>query len=465
MLNYLSTFKRLSAACWLLALAMIIGLNFQGQSSYAADATNPLPNPGFEEGIESWNIGEGGSKVVPEAARTGKMGLRVSNDGTKGRGSNATSASLWLTPGQEYTLRFWARSNSTSAGVYINYLNEKNRRVHDPNIKSGSPMIRIKHDDNQWHEYTFTANAPELARKVQIWVHTFSTANCVIDLDDFVMAGFPSDVQVQIPRPYKAPRQLKPIDWDNIPKPDKPINIVLKLDDLFVKGNQPTPRWLRVVEYIDSKQINATMGMLTKGIADASPEYCQWVKDHLAKGNWEIWFHGWDHQTYTGPDGKKHNEFEGRSYDQQMKRLADSQRLAYEKFGFHFTSFGPPGGVGTPSQDATTHKVMIDDPYITTWIYPTAIDELGKQTNQQGDIVILDRVWGVGIESTVGAADFEAFVRGYIRNVQKRDYFTLQGHPQMWNDHRFEQFTKIVEFLIDQGANFVLPSAYAKTLR
>jgi peptidoglycan/xylan/chitin deacetylase (PgdA/CDA1 family) len=431
----------------------------------AADASNALPNAGFEDGIESWQIGEGGSKVVEEAARTGKMGLRVSNDGTKGRGSNATSASLSVTSGQEYTLCFWARSNSTSAGIYINYLNEKNQRVYDPNIKSGSPMIRIQHDDNQWHEYTFTGNAPELAKKVQIWVHTFSTANCVIDLDDFFMAGFPADVVAQAPKPYVEPRKPQPIDWDNIPKPDKPINIVLKLDDLFVKGHQLTPSWLRVVEYIDSKQIKATMGMLTEGVANASPEYCQWVKDHLAKGNWEIWFHGWDHQTYAGSDGKMHNEFEGRSYDQQQKRLADAQQLVYEKFGFHFTCFGPPGGVGTPSQDAVTHKIMIDDPYITTWLYPMPIDELGKQTNKQGDIVILDRVNGVGIEATVGAADFEAFVRGYIRNVKDRQYFTLQGHPQMWNDHRFEQFTKIVDFLIAQGANFVLPSEYSKTLR
>lgn len=452
-----------SVCVFQLALLIIL-LGFLGNTAFAQNDYNPLPNPGFEEGVKGWVVGEGDSLVTEEAARTGKMGLRVTNDGMKSKGSNASSAKFPVTEGQTFTTTFWARANDTNAAVYFMYLDERGRMVNDPVLK-GLPYKRIEHKDNQWHEYTLTAKAPAVARMVQIWVHTFSTAVCVIDLDDFVMTGFPADVQVEIPKPYKAPPKPKPIDWDNIPKPDKPINIILKLDDLNARGKMPHERWLKMANYIDSKGVKCTMGMLCDDLSIASPQYIQWVKAHHESGNWEFWFHGWDHKSYTGADGKVYNEFHNRSFDEQKKRLADSQQLAYEKFGFHFTCFGPPGGSGTLSQDAVTHQVMIDDPYITTWLYPTQLDDLGKKTNEQGEIVILDRVWGVGLESNVGAADFEAFVRGYISNVTKRDYFTLQGHPAMWTDQRFEQFTKIIEFLIEQKANFVLPSAYSATLR
>ncbi|HAI13297.1 MAG TPA: polysaccharide deacetylase [Phycisphaerales bacterium] len=451
-----------SVVCLMLMLGMMA---IMGRPTQVMAADNVLPNPGFEEGIKDWSIGEGDSLVTEEAARTGKYGLRVTNNGMKAKGSNASSARFEVTPGLEFSMTFWARADDTSAGIYFMYLNEKGRMVSDPDVRGGLPMIRIKSNDKQWHEYTLKATAPKVASKVMIWVHTFSSATCVIDLDDFVVSGFPEDVKIEIPKPYKAPAKPKPIDWDNIPKPDKPINIILKLDDLSARGRMPHPRWQKMADYIDSKGVKCTMGMLCYDLDIARPDYIQWVKSRHQSGNWEFWFHGWDHKSYKGDDGKTYNEFHNRTYEQQKKRLSDSQQLAYEKFGFYFTCFGPPGGSGTLSQDAVTHQIMIDDPHITTWLYPTPLDKLGEATNKQGEIVILDRVWGVGIEAAVGAANFEAFVRGYVKNVNKRDYFTLQGHPAMWNDQRFEQFTKIIEFLIEQDANFVLPSEYSATLR
>lgn len=430
-----------------------------------AQSNNAMPNPGFEDGSTAWRVGEGDSLVTADAARTGKMGLRITNDGTKPKGSNASSAKFPVTQGLQYTLNFWARSNAKGAGVYMMYLNHKGRMVKDPNTKGGLPAAYLKKPDNQWHQYTITATAPAVATSVKVWAHTWSTAKVIVDMDDFELTGFPADMKPILPKSYIAKPKPKPIDFDNIPKPDKPIYIVLKLDDLKMHRGMPHRRWQKMAKYIDSKGIKATMGMLCYDLGKATPQYIQWIKNKHASGNWEFWFHGWDHKSYKGDDGKTYNEFHHRTYEQQQKRLTDSQNLAYEKLGFYFTAFGPPGGSGTLSQDKVTHQIMIDDPHITCWIYPSPIDKLGKQTNEQGDILILDRVWGVGIEAAVGAAHFESFVRGYIKHVKKRDYFTLQGHPAMWTETRFEQFTKIVEFLIDQGAIFVLPSEYAKMVK
>ena len=107
---------------------------------------------------------------------------------------------------------------------------------------------------------------------------------------------------------------------------------------------------------------------------------------------------------------------------------------------------------------------MIGDPHMTTWLYPTPIDDIGHQTVAQGKITILDRVWGTNLEGSVGAPDLDSFVRGYMKNPD-REYFVLQSHPVMWDDYRFEQFTKIIAFLVGQRAVFALPSDYAASLK
>lgn len=444
-----------------LAAALLLG---SGSQLLRAQDANVLPNPGFEDGATAWQVGEGDSVVTPEAARTGQQGLRISNDRTKAKGSNASSATFAVKAGQQLTLTFWARANDKGAGVYLMYVSDKGRMVNDPATKGGLPMTPMKYDDKEWHEYTIQATVPAIAQGVRIWAHTFSTSQCVIDLDDFQLTGLPADTAVTLPKPYVAPPKPKPIDFANLPQRQTPAVIILKFDDLKLHGKQQHPRWTKVVDYLDGRGVKGTMGMLGESLTQPTPEYIQWVKAKHDSGKWEIWFHGWDHKTHAEADGDTYNEFNHRSLAEQQKRLADTQALCVEKLGFPLTCFGPPGGVGNGSQDENTHQMMIADPHMAAWLYPGPLDNLGQATVRQGKITILDRVWDVNLEGGVGAPDFERFVRGYIKNLD-RPYFVLQGHPVMWDDHRFEQFTKIIDFLVDQKAQFVLPTAYAATLK
>jgi len=52
--------------------------------------------------------------------------------------------------------------------------------------------------------------------------------------------------------------------------------------------------------------------------------------------------------------------------------------------------------------------------------------------------------------------DFAAFLEAYAHN-RGSDVFVMQGHPGGWKDDNFEQFRLMVEFLISQDAQFVLP--------
>ena len=66
----------------------------------AQTATGPLPNPGFEEGEAHWSLADHGmSKVAPEAAHSGRLGLRVADDSVRS-GSSCRSAPVPAAPGK-----------------------------------------------------------------------------------------------------------------------------------------------------------------------------------------------------------------------------------------------------------------------------------------------------------------------------------------------------------------------------
>ena len=117
-------------------------------------------------------------------------------------------------------------------------------------------------------------------------------------------------------------------------------------------------------------------------------------------------------------DGTTYNEFNHRDYEDQKHRFEQGQALAQEKLGFAFETFGPPGGVGTPSFDATTARVMADDPHMKVWLYPTPIDAVGKELEKGGKVTILDRVWEVNFETQVGLPNFEK-VRGGLPQASR----------------------------------------------
>src|SRR2546428_469051 len=85
-------------------------------------ATNPVPNPGFEDGTKGWEIKDAMSHAVAEAAHDGKMGLRITDEDKAG-GSSVMSARLPVKPGQAVTLTFWAKTKTDFAGIYLWFFN------------------------------------------------------------------------------------------------------------------------------------------------------------------------------------------------------------------------------------------------------------------------------------------------------------------------------------------------------
>ena len=448
-----------AAAMMILTAAICMG---DGPSPAPATV---LPNPGFEEGGQQWSCDDV-SKVVPEAAHEGKMGLRVAAEKFGPTGSSAQSARLPVAPGQEVTLTFWARTKSDFMGVYLIFVNSGGKWMKNPAIRSGGghASCGVKNSGDAWKAYTLKAKAPEGAAAVMIWIHAYGASKGTADLDDFAIAGIaPGAAPVAAPPQHaKAAAKSASAPTELPPRANPPV-IILKLDDVRqVKGKVPGG-WQKIAGYIESRHIKASFGIICQTLAEATPEYTKWIKDVQASGQIEFWFHGWDHGTHD-VEGKKYNEFVHRPYEEQKKRMDDSQKLALEKLGFAFKTFGPPGGVRGASIDATTHRVMANDPYMKIWLYPMPLDANGKATEAAGKVTILDRVFEVNLESSVGHPDYEWFVTGYAKHPE-REYFVLQGHPLQWSGDRFNEVVKIIDFLVAQKAVFMTPSEYVASLK
>ncbi len=142
-------------------------------------------------------------------------------------------------------------------------------------------------------------------------------------------------------------------------------------------------------------------------------------------------------------------------------RFERSQKLALEKFGFSFRTFGAGGSSSKhPTSDDTTLKVVAEDPHIKTWLYPRPLDEAGRKLESESNVTILDRVMDVNLERIVGEVDFNWFLEGYSKHPD-REYFVLQGHPNTWDDVKFGEVFKIIDFLMEQKAVFMTPTEFA----
>jgi len=427
------------------------------QIASAGEISNALSNPGFEDKDQQWLIADATSQIIAEAAHEGKMGLRVGTADYNPEGSSVTSARFPVQPGQDINLNFWARTKTHCSGVYLMF-NKADGKPVSP-VKGGPNLMSdVGKIDGNWDQYTLQAKAPADAASVAVWVHSFAGTRGTVDLDDVSLCGIAPGAT---PLPMPAPRKRNPIknvSVADLPPRKAPPIIIIKLDDLKQVNGKVPPAWLRVAECLSSRKIKGSIGIICETLADATPEYTQWIKDRQNAGQIEFWFHAWDHAVHED-GGKSFNEFSHRTYEEQKKRFDDSQKLAREKFGFVFQTFGPPGGVFTGSLDENTIRVMQDDPDMKVWLYPQPIDEAGKKLEAMGKVTILDRVWEVNFEGAVGIPDCQRLINGYAQNPD-REYFVLQGHAAAWTGDRFDEFVKIIDFLVSQKAVFMMPSEY-----
>jgi hypothetical protein len=247
--------------------------------------------------------------------------------------------------------------------------------------------------------------------------------------------------------------------------PARIVPVVLKLDDVRTNASGwLSERWRRLGDLARDRNIKLSLGVIADSLENPKEGYVSWLREMQETGRAELWFHGYDHAVWTDEAGVKRCEFYGRPYEDQLDRFVRSQKLAQEKLGFSFATFGPGGGGQGASQDAATLRAMAEAPGMAVWLYPSPIDDAGRQLAAAGKITILDRVWQVNIEQPLFLPNYEKFVAGYNQHAAKRDYFVLQGHPAKWDDARWAEFVRIIDYITRHNIPTLTPTQLALTL-
>ena len=222
-----------------------------------------------------------------------------------------------------------------------------------------------------------------------------------------------------------------------------PQAIILKLDDVTsngARGNVPvSPRWQRVADFIEQSKLKASFGIIGSSLEQDNPAYFNWIKDLRRRGNIEFWNHGYKDRKAADKTG----EFEG-SYDEQFTALRRTQTLAREKLGFELKAFGPHWS-GTTGD---TVKALDALPDITMWFY-------GPKDSKK---FVFERI--LTLENPTFVPDFEKFKQIYESRACDKPCLALQGHPNAWDEKRWQGFVKIIDYLRSKGCVFTTPSEF-----
>jgi hypothetical protein len=226
-----------------------------------------------------------------------------------------------------------------------------------------------------------------------------------------------------------------------------PLKIILKLDDF--SGSSGSFDASPILDYLITKQIKAAIGFIAdRNDATALSVFSSYLNATNTGGEklFEVWHHGLEHiQFATDPITY---EFQGTSYSYQKANFDGADQRIKDDLRVQMHSFGSPYN----QVDATTNIVLSENLNykVTMFNDPAPTSGIKNLTNR------------VNMESATGIPDYASFVTNY--NSKKgtyTDYMILQGHPNKWTTvEKKSQFSQIIDFLISEGVEFVLPYEY-----
>ncbi len=224
--------------------------------------------------------------------------------------------------------------------------------------------------------------------------------------------------------------------------------IILKADDLADDGaNVISPRWRAFIDYIEERNIKASIGVIGYSLESQNDEYLSLIKDLGHNGNIEFWNHGYSHLLNgVNEDGEIYHEFWNTPYEYQKEHLLKTQNLAREMLNITFNAFGAPGN----AIDSNTVKAIEEIDEIEVWLFGDSCST--KFVLERGEI---------GPEYPPWKPDYQQFLNDYD---SERDYLVVQMHPNSWDSEQFDQFKQIIEFLIQEDVTFITPYGYYRLL-
>lgn len=219
--------------------------------------------------------------------------------------------------------------------------------------------------------------------------------------------------------------------------------IIIKLDDLSAKNG--ICLCIPTFDYLINKQIKAGFGAIANRFDNTALNTLKpYLNAKNAKGEplFEIWHHGLDHVK---------PEFSGTSYEYQKGHFEEADKRIKQLLGIQMVSFGTPYN----ASDSVTNRVISENTNYKVFMFASL-----NPTRQDGILYLNNRI---NIEKGTGNPDYLYFIENYTKLKDKySDYIILQAHPNNWTPEKLEEFSKIIDFLLSEGCEFVLPHEYYK---
>lgn len=220
--------------------------------------------------------------------------------------------------------------------------------------------------------------------------------------------------------------------------------VILKCDDVIFQDNGDIPvplRWQRIADYAKDQKIKASFGIIGHSLEGNNPKYFKWIKDWSKSGVIEFWNHGYINKKSASEAG----EFE-RDYASQLHSFQRTDELAEQKLGLKLTAWGPHWSNVNEHTDLAISKV---ENIKLVFYY------LKDAKHYKG--IVMPR--SVELEYPVHNPDFAKFKASMEKNSDLK-LVILQGHPNSWDDGRWENFTQVVQYFKSNGWVFMTPSEY-----
>lgn len=264
---------------------------------------------------------------------------------------------------------------------------------------------------------------------------------------DHSTGSFPADSEVDVPIIYAdyyfIEALMRKMKLSGAWEGDRSA-ILLKLDDLRYDAQTVVPqRWGRFVSYMEDQQIPSSIGLICESLEKGDQAYAEWIIQKNETDLFEFWNHGYDH-SMGNEAGQPYWEFRNRSEEAQRRQVLRSQQLALDRLGFELVTFGAPYN----QSDQVTATVLETFPEIKYWLYPP-----GHITTSK---IRLERTPGVNIEYPVHQPSFYYFWNNYYFN-SKQGILVIQGHPNSWDEARFREFDRIMQYIKSMGLEVKLP--------
>lgn len=219
--------------------------------------------------------------------------------------------------------------------------------------------------------------------------------------------------------------------------------IILKLDDLSTENG--ICRCIPTFDFLINKQIKAGFGVIANRFDNTA---INTLKPYLNAKNekgeplFEIWNHGWDHVK---------PEFSGTTYEYQKSHFEEADKRIKQLLGIQMVSFGTPYN----ASDSVTNRVISENANYKVFMFASL------NPDQQNGLLYLNN--RINIERGTGNPDYSYFIENYTKQKDKyADYIILQAHPNNWTSEKLQEFSKIIDFLLSEGCEFVLPYEFYK---